>query len=379
MYSTLKEIWNSLEPKEKVYFKAGLQIICLIGLLAIVVLPLVLTMKAPFQFMDLSASGGIGDTINGIAGPFIALMASVLTFMAFYIQYQANIAQKEQFQKSLEKQKEASDAQEKIWRVERFENRFYELLKLHKSNVDEMYISDTIRGRDCFVNLFYELRYCYLLLERKLELYKKVENGIANFDGFDLMNLSYTVFTYGIGPYSEKNYKNFLNGEQSAVFNNTLKQFEEIQEDVLFEVNRLDPKFKFYKIEGYDIEEINFYHIPFRGHSNMLGHYFRHLFQTVNYITAQDFLSFEDKCQYVKTLRAQLSNFEQLLLYYNSIAWFRSEWREIFVKYKFIKNLPIPLADFDIKPQVFFDKEIDEYRKRGEYMFEWYEKPSEEN
>ncbi|MBK6283686.1 MAG: hypothetical protein IPF54_14470 [Draconibacterium sp.] len=69
-----------------------------------------------------------------------------------------------------------------------------------------------------------------------------------------------------------------------------------------------------------DDRSIEFYYFPFDGHVNLLGHYYRHLFQTAKYITEQDMLSDKEQYGYIKTLRAQLTNFEQLLLYYNSIA-----------------------------------------------------------
>src|SRR5689334_2180187 len=100
-----------------------------------------------FRNIDFNKTGPIGDTIGGIMGPFIAIAAAILTFLAFWVQYQANIQQREQFLLSLTKQKEESSAQEKIWRTERFENRFYELLKLHRANVDEMNIANKLRGR----------------------------------------------------------------------------------------------------------------------------------------------------------------------------------------------------------------------------------------
>jgi hypothetical protein len=70
-------------------------------------------------------------------------------------------------------------------------------------------------------------------------------------------------------------------------------------------------------------------------------------------------------------LRAQLSNFEQLMLYYNSLAWFDLEWREVFTKYRLIKNLPLPLADFSTSPEAHFKNEIEDFKAKGMEMFEW--------
>ena len=55
-------------------------------------LPWVLTRE---WFLDFSDTGEIGDTIGGIMGPFIAIAAAGLTFIAFWVQYKANIQQRQ--------------------------------------------------------------------------------------------------------------------------------------------------------------------------------------------------------------------------------------------------------------------------------------------
>jgi hypothetical protein len=52
---------------------------------------------------DFSGTGEIGDTIGGIMNPFIAIGGVIMTFLAFYMQVQANKLQREQFFKSLNK------------------------------------------------------------------------------------------------------------------------------------------------------------------------------------------------------------------------------------------------------------------------------------
>ena len=376
MRKTLKEIWSKLETKEREYLKAGLYLILLAGLLSIVVLPWVLTREF-WSFVDYKQTGAIGDTINGIAGPFIALIAAIITFLAFYIQYKANIQQKDQFIKSLEKQKEERTEQEKIWRIERFENKFYELLKLHKQNVDELNIADKIFSRKCFVQMFYELRCCYKTSE---DFYKNVsaETKVEyEYDKVNLMDFSYRIFFFGIGLHSEKHFVHNLKKGELHLFNQVKPFLEKIQEKVLGYLHD-NPTERYYTyglpLTGKANDNtVEFYYFPFDGHVNKLGHYYRHLFQTVTYIITQDFLTDDEKYSYTKTLRAQISNFEQLLLYYNSLAWFDDEWREYFTKFRFIKNLPLTLADFDIPPTKHFEKEIKELSDKGIAMFEWLE------
>jgi hypothetical protein len=85
------------------------------------------------------------------------------------------------------------------------------------------------------------------------------------------------------------------------------------------------------------------------------AHYFRHLFQAVKYINEQTILSYEEKYNYIKTLRAQLSTIEQYLIFFNSLSFMGRAWEFehiginpskkqinnwLITKYNFIKNVP---------------------------------------
>jgi hypothetical protein len=88
----------------------------------------------------------------------------------------------------------------------------------------------------------------------------------------------------------------------------------------------------------------------FGGHQHRLGHYFRHIYQTVNYINDQVNISYTEKYEYIKTLRAQLSTYEQSVLFFNSISQIGRFWeltpekddinKQLITKYNFIKNIP---------------------------------------
>ncbi|MDX8339737.1 putative phage abortive infection protein [Draconibacterium sp. IB214405] len=110
----------------------------------------------------------------------------------------------------------------------------------------------------------------------------------------------------------------------------------------------------------------------FGGHQYHLGHFFRHLYQAVKYIDSQPWylLSFKEKYNYVKTLRAQMSNYEQALLLVNSLTKMGRKWEydsknetALISTYNLITNLPesfIPLFE----PQLFYPK----------VKYEWNEK-----
>lgn len=114
------------------------------------------------------------------------------------------------------------------------------------------------------------------------------------------------------------------------------------------------------------------------GHQFRLGHYFRHLYQSVKFVDRQKKLSFESKYDYLKILRAQLSVYEQAILVMNSLSSLGLVWdfapdyeesfwkwkdnrqkRELISNYNLIKNLPSDtLYGIDIKqyyPKVKFE------------------------
>ncbi len=71
-----------------------------------------------------------------------------------------------------------------------------------------------------------------------------------------------------------------------------------------------------------------------------LGHYFRFLYNIFRYIDESD-VSEEDKVEYSKIVRAQISNYELLLLFYNIMHTEGMKFEKYVVKYQLFDNLPI--------------------------------------
>jgi uncharacterized membrane protein len=156
--------------------------------------------------------GAIGDAFGGTAGPIIAWIASILTFMAFYIQYEANKEQRDQF---------AKQADDTV--IERFENRFFELIRIHRENVEEQNIQNVVIGRKAFTTYYFELRYIYFVLEHN---YDKSDKSIV-LDKEQLTNLAYLIFFYGIGHASDGVFSHIAPKINSTeFFKNTLKRLE---------------------------------------------------------------------------------------------------------------------------------------------------------
>ncbi len=85
----------------------------------------------------------------------------------------------------------------------------------------------------------------------------------------------------------------------------------------------------------------------FGGHQYHLSHYFRHYYRTINYIDKQPswLISRILKGEYIDILRAQTSNYEQALLFLNSLSCIGVDWEyegnnSFISDYNIIRNLP---------------------------------------
>jgi heme/copper-type cytochrome/quinol oxidase subunit 2 len=147
-----------------------------IAILLICFLPYVLTNFQFWKFGLADEPNEIGDTIGGILGPVIAIIVAALTFLAFWVQYKANEQQK-------------SDL-----KTERFESKFYELLKFHMTNVDEMNIGNAVFKRKCFVHMFYELKLCYNIVLSYKGLLIQTHPASEEYSSIDEYDLAYKIF-----------------------------------------------------------------------------------------------------------------------------------------------------------------------------------------
>jgi hypothetical protein len=299
-------------------------------------------------------TGPIGDTFGGMLGPLIALFAAFLTFLAFWVQFKANVEQKKDLQ------------------IERFENKFYELLRFHKDNISEIKIDGQegmVEKRKAFVSMYNEFRYSFWCCKDKYtELLEKGELQNTYTDE-QLVRLAYIFFLGGVGDNSDMvskainknpNYK-----FEDKLFTSVLNYFKLIKSKTIRPC--------YFDFDGNPVI-LRMRYLPWGGHQSRLGHYYRHLFQTVKYVDKQDedLISKDDKVDYLRMLRAQLSDYEQVLLYYNAISHLGEGWLQnnYFIKYKMIHNIPLPLASFGITPTEKFKKEME----LDPQLFEWVER-----
>lgn len=393
-----------------------------IGLLLIllgVFAPYIFNRPVPSWLSDrfiLSNYSKTGQNFSNYISPFIALLGAILTFSAFYIQFKAN--QKIQKQFSFQK---TSD-------------HFYKMLDIHLSNLNNLALTTTrnscdkykvgskskgsftksinyiIKGDENNTNL--KKAYCIIKsLDVSANLsknkYKISEQEILGRRVFLLMekDLHLTIHLIALinKKFLEKRlskemvchlaYKIFFWGTNSSHIGGG-KESDNDRKFIKETLNRIRKQFR--ENRGakytfrYDTEQgkkqVSLRFIPFSGHSSRLAHYYRHLYQTVSFLHKgfkENLISILDLENHLKTLRAQFSNEEVLLLYYNYKIGFGRNWERndkkydhhFFTDYGLIHNIPLwdnihsyvkhPIKEFE-------EFIVKQQSKNPNYrMFEW--------
>jgi len=291
--------------------------------------------------LDFSKTGEIGDTISGIMNPFLTIAGILLTFLAFYIQFKANRLQRKLVRIELDEQKDQ-------FKRNQIENQFYEMLRLHKENINELQIENInidfkITGRRVFEYIIKEFELCYYIAK------KYFPDQSVNV----IINEAYGVFFHGINSEIVKKHEYFkiLN---DIKISHKLQKYSHLRS---FVRNKADIDWD---------SELSYPILT--GYSSKLSHYYRHLFQTVKFIAYQDIklLSYEEKRKYLRILRAQLSNQEQAMLFYNWLSSFGRQWEnevnKFFTDFRMIHNLYQDLLIPDIELTSIFNLDFN-YRK----------------
>ncbi len=288
-------------------------------------------------------SGTLGDLIGGTLNPILGLFGIIVGGLAFYAQYEAN--------KQVQKQ----------FKIQQFESQFFEMLRLHKENVNEISIARKVRLRQRFKKVqdqYIEIKGRKAFEEILIELekcYEAAKMAFPNKDKEYWLNRAYSVFFFGINS-DENGIKRSFYDEKKQ------KQIEKISETRF--LNNI--KVKFNSSSRY-----------LDGYATFLAHFYRHLFQIVKFIAVQEekLISYEEKRKYIRILRAQLSNPEQALLFYNWKSDFGSQWEnktnKFFTDYRMIHNIYDSLMLEDFNPEVEFEKQIREKTYRKEDGRDW--------
>lgn len=380
----------------------------------ILVLPFILANKWLY-IVDFSQSGQVGDTIGGVMGPFIALIAAFLTFIAFWIQYRANEKQNDIAKKQLEmaeqqnemlaKQTEIAQKQEQKYAIERFENTLHQMLDVYSRNSEAVKVGD-LTGKEAFDEMAAELFFIYYMLDRKyrkLLIHKEFEtkektfqkaiwnNANSLWNASDkrkafLTTLAYELFFYGTNVVTPE--RVYHNKGELLLAHELVMQFKKID---YHRNEKISYKSLLKKLTTPNEEEVNLqvYFAQYQmalGHNAHLGHYYRQMLQIVKFISEAPQKMFDErqKYDYGKLLRSQLCDAEQVLLYYNSLSLMGQAWNErhgtddddiktwgYILRYRLIKNIPTSYPFFGIVPIEYYRDEIKKWKNMyGESFFE---------
>jgi len=186
-----------------------------------------------------------------------------------------------------------------------------------------------------------------------------------------LYNISYLIFFFGVGLKNSPLILDVIDSKYNGFFQSVEECVKGTQ--TLWRTERAEGR-KIAVSRENDVFELDLGYIPCNGHTSILSHYVRHLFQLVKYVDDADSKYFDDdvKYDYIATLRSQLSTYEQLLLFYNAVSVLGKPWLEApnyLKKYCVVKSIPLPLADFYKLPLTV----LGEANDNGKVMFEWTE------
>jgi len=251
-----------------------------------------------------SLANSFGGFIGGLVGPIFSLAG-------FFLLYETILAQKETL-----------DKQQASFEIQQFETKFFELIKFHRDNVSQMthrvaWDENTFydKGR-VFVEMKSQFNKIYYVTRLHVNNSKEISDTDKEHAS---INISYLILFFGVAKATRTDLEHFF---QKYGYSKELT--EPIVNKLYLEKTKYNINFVYYG-----------------GHQVRLGHYFRHLFQTVKFVHNTQFLTARQKYEYIKILRAQLTQHELAIFFVNSLS-IGQEWEKnkFITTYKFIKNLP---------------------------------------
>lgn len=321
------------------YRNLSIFMLCLLIFGAIAIPIIHLAYPSFIPSLTLEDLGKIADYFGGVIGTLIAAIVAIYAIRTY------------KSERKYQKEAEVSA-------------RLSAMLELHKQNVNEIEVTyyhtatKKYRGRGSFEVFYKELEEIYNIVEEAIKSSvnlqsDKYQNWVSLTRQRKLAHaISYGYFFYDVGSY-------LITYEVGT-------PLFDLGEEVRKKAQEKIPE-KMQNLQRHVI----------------LGHYFRHLFNMVNFIDKSDFTDKYDKKEfYVKLIRSQLSDYEQILLYYNSLSTLGYDWNlplgekkikdmSLIGKYRLLKNCPLYIEYFGIHPTKIYQIEDQAWKnERNELFFE---------
>ena len=299
-----------------------------IGLLIILISSLSVSFNDWSFELDPELSGQFGSFIGGIVGSLFSLVAALLLYKTLITQF-----------KTLKQQKKGLKRQKKVSQIERFETIFFNLLSTQQEirNTIKTYIFSLTEeidikkysadGREFFAYSKMELKYLWESINSTKYLGQHHSQSADSFNN-DLDNIRDSVNSITLIPGEFERVKSQLINIEKLKYTN---HFYGITKETWDDAQKLDTIGRIKLIYG----------IFFQKYHYAIGHYYRHLYHIINYTNLhflQSNKSSEDKAKkYIDFIQAQMSSYEMMLLFYNSISF--PKLLELVTKYNFLENL----------------------------------------
>lgn len=301
--------------------KSLIKVLICVSILSLI-LPFLLTRESFCAALSFSDTGEIGDTIGGITAPLIGLLNAFLLYLTIREQYVFNEQQKKDSYDAQFKDTFFTLLQNQLNVMDKINGRFFFLTH------DKTYSKDIV-GKDFFRYAVVQLRNIYTALDSpryldcfveeydRADYYSEMSEPVAQIpDEAKFIEQAYQIkYTNLIYSITENNYNKYKNRE----------------------------------LEG----KIGIIYIHFYNRYEVIGVYFRHLYNILKYIDSSEKeairkfahnVNHEEEIrnqykQYAQFIQAQMSNEELCLLFYNSFLF--KKMQQLIIKYNLLENLSI--------------------------------------
>lgn len=271
----------------------------IVGFIGLILCGCIIFHKAYFNTsfsIDANLASQFGDFFGGFIGTLFSILSVILLIYTIVNQ-------------SLESRKSA------------ITNNFFKMIDYHNLNVEQISITnidttktDKEQGRRAFV--IYKIQ-----IKRLIQAVRDInQQNDLHLNPNDIIDISYMIFYYGLAP----TWSSFIQEKLSK-----------------YECNEIIIQKLLAKIEANQELKIG------RTNQTALSTYFRNMYNAIKLVDSAKELSKTEKEELIKIYRAQLSNPELYVLFFNLTSRFGKKWQEkgYITKYDFLKNIPKDYLD----------------------------------
>lgn len=229
-----------------------------------------------------SVSALFGDSFGGVNALVSALaFAGMIVTFAFQ-RYELGMQREE-----LKAQRDEFSAQNNTLKLQRFENTFFNMMELQQNIVNDLYAEEEVKR-----NITEDSS------DGSRRLGKEVITHYQH-KGRDMFHYAFMEVKHTY--HDDKNVKHEAFGLFELLYERGLKSFDEYYTTTVFD------------------------------------HYYRHLYTILKFIDQNEWLGKEEQYKYATFLRATLSRYELVMLYYN--GFFHVKMKKLMEKYHLLNNL----------------------------------------